>query len=259
MYLTHPSLGLTSPNRLTLQFSCSAIITLLRNIHLNPTLPNAIPDLKLVDPMLRMFCELASQHVIAYAKSRPEDGEKLEKSGIITELMRMRDFCFVLRDRAKAALDMATMTTCDSNGATEVPSSFEFMRHHNDIANNIAMALSNSNKKPPADFVQAFETTFTKPIEATNGNSVQPNPSITHTSSTNPVPSTKVAGEQPFVDPSSHGLSGHESHINFANSMEGIINHTVIDSQELAVQEETGLWNWWDLIEMDFEGNTQMG
>jgi hypothetical protein len=255
MCSTYPSLGLTSSDRLTLQFSCSAIITLLRNIHLNPTLPNAIPDLKLVDPMLGMFCKLALRHVTAYANSSPEDGKKLEKSGIITELMRMRDFCFALRDRAKAALDMAMITTGDSNGATEVPSSFEFMRHHNNLA---MQALSNSNEKPRADFVQAFETTFTKPIEATNGNSTQPNPSITHTSSTDPVLSTEAAEGQQFVDPSSHGRSGHESHINFENSMESIINHTVVDSQELAVQEETGLWNWWDLVEMDFEGYTQM-
>jgi hypothetical protein len=254
MYSTYPSRGLTSFDRLTLQFSCSAIITLLRNIHLNPTLPNALPDFKLVDPMLGMFCKLASRHVITYANSTPGDGKRVEKGGIITELMRMRDFCFALRDRAKAALDMATIRRGDSNGTSEVPSSLEFMKYHGKMA---LQAASKSNEKPGADIIQAFEASFGTPIDAINGHSAQTNSSITHTASTDPVPST-TAGWQHFVDPSSHGHNGHESHINFENSMENIVNHTVVDSQEFAVQEESGLWNWWDLIEMDFEGNTKM-
>ena len=205
--------------------------------------------------MLGMFCKLASRHVIAYANSTTEDGKKLERSGIITELMRMRDFCFVLRDRAKGALDMVTMRIVDSNGASEIPSSNEFMRYQGKMA---LQAASKSNEKLRADFVQAFETNFAMPIEVTDGHSTQPNLSITHTVSTGPVSSTTAAGEQHFVDPSSHGHNGHESHINFENSMENIINHTVVDSQERVVQEESGLWNWWDLIEMDVEANTQV-
>ena len=255
MYSIRLSLGLTSSDRLTLQFSCSALITLLRNIHLNPTLPTALPDFKLVDPMLGMFCKLALQHVTTYANSIPEDGKKLEKSGIITELMRMRDFCFALRDRARAALDLAMMRTGDSKGATEVPSSLEFMIYHDSMA---MQASSNSNKKPRADFIQTFETTFAKPIEATNRHSTQPNVSITQTTSIDPVSPTTAVGEQHVLDPSPHGHSGHKNHTNFETSMENIINHTVADSQELVAQEESGLWNWWDLIEIDFEGNTQM-
>jgi hypothetical protein len=248
-----PILGLTSSNRLTLQFSCSAIITLLRNIHLNPTLPNALPDFKLVDLMLGMFCKLALRPVITYSKSTPEDGKKLEKSGIITELMRMRDFCFVLRDRAKAALDMAMMMRGD--GATEIPSSLEFMRHDGKMS---VSPSSDNSEKPRADFIQAFETTFAKPIEATNGHSAQPKLSITHTTSPDPVPPTTAAEVQHLPDPSSHRHNGHEGHLNFETSMENIISQPVIDSQEFTVQEESGLWNWWDLTEMDFEGNTQM-
>jgi len=229
----------------------------LRNIHLNPTLPNAVPDFKLVDPMLGMFCKLASRHVITYTKNTPEDGQKLEKSGIIIELMRMRDFCFVLRDRARAALDVAMTGIGNPYGASEVSSSHEFMQYHANLAKMFISPSSNGNEKSRTDFVEDFET-FTKPIEATNSHPAQAIPSLAHATLTDPVPLKTAAEVQTVSDPPLNEQNGHDSHINFETSMESIISHPVNDSQEFTVQEESGLWNWWDLIEMDIEGNTQM-
>lgn len=204
-----------------------------------------------------MFCKLAFRHVITYSNSTPEDGKKLEKSGIIIELMRMRDFCFVLKDRAKAALDVAIIMAGDPNGAAEVPLHHEYMKYHGNMS---APPPSSNNDEPRADFGQAFETTFAKPITATNWNSAQPNTSITQTQtdSTDPITLMTAPGVQHLPDPSSQGHDDHESHISFEAGMENIISHPVIDSQEFTAQEETGLWNWWDLVEMDFEGNTQV-
>jgi hypothetical protein len=230
----------------------------LRNIHLNPTLPNAVPDFKLVDPMLGMFCKLATRHVNTHTNNTPEDGQKLEKSGIIIELMRMRDFCFVLRDRARAALDVAMTRIGNPNGASEVSSSHEFMQYHANIAKTFILPSNNGNEKSRTDFVEDFEITFTKPIEATNTHPAQANPSLAHATSTDPVPLTTAVEVQTLSDPLLNEQNGRDSHINFEASMESIISHPVNDSQEFTVQEESGLWNWWDLIEMDVEGNTQM-
>jgi hypothetical protein len=233
----------------------------LRNIHLNPTLPTALPDFKLVDPMLEMFCKLASRHVITYANSNPGDGQKLEMSGIIIELMRMRDFCFALRDRAKAALDVAMIRTGYPDGATEVSSSHEFiqntheeiMRHQANIAKMFTPPSNTSNEKSRADFVQTFETTYAKPIQVINEHPAQANASLTHAISADPVPLVLAAEVQHFNE-----QNGNDSHINFESSVESIISYPVNDSQESTVQEETGLWNWWDMIEMDLDNNMQV-
>ncbi len=205
--------------------------------------------------MLGMFCKLALRHVTTYANSKPEDGQKIEKSGIIIELMRMRDFCFVLRDRAKISLDFEMVRTDKSNGASGVLSSHEFMRQQ---ANLSATASSKITEMPQEDFIQAFEDTFAKPLEATNNPSTQPNLTIKHSTLIDQAPLGPAAGVQQLQDQSCQEQNGHTGHINPEASMENIITQPVTDPQEFTLQEESGLWNWWDLIEMDVEGNMQM-
>lgn len=207
--------------------------------------------------MLGMFCKLASRHMIAYANSTHDEGQKVEKSGITIELMRMRDFCFVLRDRAKAALDAAIKRTGYPDGASEVSSSHEFMQHQANLAKTSIQQSTESNKKSQEDYVRAFDANFAKPVENINGPIAQANLSLTNCILTHPVISTTEEVQNPS-DTSFDDQNSHENHVNFETSMESIISHPVNDSQEFTVQAESGLWNWWDLIEMDFEGNAQM-
>lgn len=219
--------------------------------------------------MLGMFCKLAERHVTTYVKGASEDGhQKLEKSGIITELMRMRDFCFVLRDRAKTALDVAMMRIEDSNGAIQNTFIHEHRKRHDttlfrppplnsDI--NTDTQSSKHNGEPQATFVQAFETTFAKPMATTNQIPQQP-PILRATDAPPPdlFPSLPTPEAEFVQSPSSHGFNNHNLEKTYSTSSENIMNHISLESHDVSMQEESGLWNWWDLIEMDFDGNKQM-
>jgi hypothetical protein len=216
-----------------------------------------------MEPMLGMFCKLAARHVHTYVKGACEDGhQNLERSGIITELMRMRDFCFVLRDRAKAALDVAQMRIADSSGVIQDSFIQEHMRrygttptHPPPLSTNMDTDShsNNHNDESRAAVVDAFEASFPKPLTTSNVYPPQPTMSgATYVASPDLSPSITTPEAQHLLPSTSDGANGYSFEKTYDASTENFMN------QEVSMQDESGIWNWWDLIEMDIDSNKQV-
>lgn len=245
--------------RAVLQFSVSAIITLLRNIQLNPSLTTALPDYNLVEPFLGLFCNLVqrlrSASVPTSQGYRQDINQDPSEGGVIVELLRMREFCFALRDCAKLALEAANPTISiwmsgNNAGPREnnpgVSNQQENEALDAEIKNLIQTKAANDPNKSRAAFIQAFETSFHERAKL-SGLSAQD--FFKHFGRRFPKPNNF-----PLQTESSAQVE-HSSSIVAHIDNEDIANLPVLPSPTVSFYDETGLWNWWELIDMDSDSN----
>lgn len=245
--------------RAVLQFSVSAIITLLRNIQLNPSHPTALPDFNLVEPFLDLFCHLAQQLRSASVPTsqgyRQDINQDPREGGVIVELLRMREFCFALRDCAKLALEGANPNVSvwmSSNNASPkennpgVPNRQESEALDAKIKNLIQTKAANDPNKSRAAFIQAFETSF---HERAKLNGLSALDFFKQFAPKFPKPNNFP------LQTGTPAQAEHSSSIVAHADSEDIANLPVLPSPTMSFQDETGLWNWWEMIDMDSDSN----
>lgn len=198
-------------------------------------------------------------------KGSSENGQqKVEKSGIIIELMRMRDFCYVLKGRAKSALEGAVLIA-NSSRASKGPLIDENWTNHgitpvqpSPLAANMFTDASLSNRKIGSEMAsaQTFENLFDTDMAAANAFPPQRStiPEVTYTALHNISPSIIEPEEQYTLPSPSHCPNSPNFEKSCDVSTADIMDRHPTEFQEVTAQESPGLWNWWDVIERDFEG-----
>jgi hypothetical protein len=207
--------------------------------------------------MSGMFCRLAQHHVTECSERTSGDLEAsvdFKRSGVIIELVRMRDFCFVLRDRAKTALDAAWVGREGYSGVESSIPGHDLMEYSSQESLGNPGTIDSSvghHGENQAAFVQSFEETFQEKATL-NG---APQYWTSQLSAAEPI-SLETATRLVQQQTSSFGSSA-ETNV-FNGFLEGSSHNTHESSSntvEGSRQDEGGMWNWWDMIDMDTDGN----
>jgi hypothetical protein len=183
---------------------------------------------------------------------RPGLNQILKDDWVFTELLRMRQFCFVLRDAANLALEMARPNISISmEGSSTLSVELSHKATSNEerqiideaVKERIRLDAANDRNKERGAFFEKFATEFHRRNKIHGFPKHFLNRALnTHQNTVTPSTSMPLnpAGPEQWPFP----LDDYRG---------AVVDEPLPILPAAPMQEEAALWNWWDLIEMDSE------